>query len=308
MVRDAGWSGSLGGRRSGALAGASLWGFGSVVALEHGDLNPRLLDLDPEGPPEVSAGVLAEELLHPDRETRVARRGGERRVARLTRSGRRAALPEGGGWRLAPDPDGALDALRVEETAVSEVPLEVGQVRVAVEASGVNFHDVMVGMRLVDVEQALGGEVCGRVVDVGPGVERLSPGDRVAGFAAGTFGPEVVTRAELLAPVPEGVSALDAATVPVAFVTAALAFEFAEASSKLGRGDRVLVHAGTGGVGQAAIQLALSSGLSVYATASAPKQEYLRSLGVSGVFNSRDTSFGEGTLRRRRAVRVSGWC
>ena len=279
---------------AGALAGASLWGFGSVVALEHGDLTPRLLDLDPEGPPEVSAGALAEELLHPDRETRVARRGGERRVARLTRSGRRAALPEGGGWRLAPGPGGALDALRVEETAVSEVPLEVGQVRVAVEASGVNFHDVMVGMRLVDVEQALGGEVCGRVVDVGPGVERLSPGDRVAGFAAGTFGPEVVTRAELLALVPEGVSALDAATVPVAFVTAALAFEFAEASSKLGRGDRVLVHAGTGGVGQAAIQLARSLGLTVYATASAPKQEYLRSLGVSGVFNSRDTSFGEG--------------
>ena len=127
-------------------------------------------------------------------------------------------------------------------------------------------------------------------------MEGLSPGDRVAGFAAGTFGPEVVTRAELLAPVPEGVSALDAATVPVAFVTAALAFEFAEASSKLGRGGRVLVHAGTGGVGQAAIQLARSLGLTVYATASAPKQEYLRSLGVSGVFNSRDTSFGEGVL------------
>ncbi|MDE3261019.1 MAG: SDR family NAD(P)-dependent oxidoreductase, partial [Acidobacteriota bacterium] len=72
---------------SGALAGASLWGFASVVDLEHGDLTPRLLDLDPESAP--SADTLADELLHADRETRIARRGGARLVARLTRIARR---------------------------------------------------------------------------------------------------------------------------------------------------------------------------------------------------------------------------
>ncbi|MDE0628612.1 MAG: SDR family NAD(P)-dependent oxidoreductase, partial [Bryobacterales bacterium] len=76
------------GERCGALAGATLWGFASVVGLEHGDLTPRLLDLDPESPP--SAGALADELLFPDRETRVARRGGTRLVARLTRLAGRA--------------------------------------------------------------------------------------------------------------------------------------------------------------------------------------------------------------------------
>ncbi len=73
--------------RSGALAGASLWGFASVVGLEHGDLTPRLLDLDPECSP--TAVTLADELLLPDRETRIARRGATRLVARLTRLARR---------------------------------------------------------------------------------------------------------------------------------------------------------------------------------------------------------------------------
>ena len=78
---------------SGSLSGAALWGFGSVVGLEHGDLAPRLLDLDPES--ECAAGVLADELLFPDRETRIALRDGKRRVARLVRAGGRLALPEG---------------------------------------------------------------------------------------------------------------------------------------------------------------------------------------------------------------------
>ncbi|MCY4626471.1 MAG: acyltransferase domain-containing protein, partial [Acidobacteria bacterium] len=72
--------------RSGALSGAMLWGFGSVVALEEEDLKPRLVDLDPEGAP--AAGALADELLHPDPETRVARRGADRLVARLRRAAR----------------------------------------------------------------------------------------------------------------------------------------------------------------------------------------------------------------------------
>ena len=67
----------------GALSGSTLWGFGSAVALEHGDLTVRLLDLDPAG--SVSAAAVAEELLFPDRESRVALRGGGRQVARLVR-------------------------------------------------------------------------------------------------------------------------------------------------------------------------------------------------------------------------------
>ena len=74
----------LAGERRGALSGAELWGFGAAAGLEHADLRPRLLDLDPEA--ELSAAALVDELLAPDRETRVARRGGERRAPRLVRS------------------------------------------------------------------------------------------------------------------------------------------------------------------------------------------------------------------------------
>ena len=278
----------LGGEQEGGLSGASLWGLGAAAGLEHRDLNVRLVDVDPAGP--FAAERLADELVWPDGEPRVALRGGGRLVPRLVRSGPGVELPEGGDWRLSPGADGSLSGLRAE--SVPEVPLGAGRSRVAVEAAGVNFHDVLVGMRLVDEEQPLGGEVCGRVVELGSGVSGLSVGERVLGFAAGAFGPEVVTRAELLALAPAGHTAGELATVPVAYVTAELAYRFAGLRS----GSRVLIHAGTGGVGQAAIRLARAAGYEVYSTASAPKQEYLRSLGVRWVFDSRDVGFGEGVL------------
>ena len=185
-----------------------------------------------------------------------------------------------------------VDLYDVSWEPVPTAPLEAGGVRVVVEAAGVNFLDVMVGLGLVDAVGTLGGEIVGRVVETGPDVGGLERGDRVVGFGAGTFGPEVVTRAELVVPAPPGVSAPELATVPVAFATAALAFEFAG----LAPGARILVHAGTGGVGQAAIQLGRAAGYEVYATASAPKREHLRALGVAGAFDSRDTRFGAEVL------------
>ena len=276
------------GETEGALSGAALWGFATGVGVEHGDLNPRLLDLDPGAAP--SSAALVDELLYPDRETRVAWRGGRRLVARLVRAAKRAECPAGGRWRFGPNPAGVLDPLQVE--VLPAKPLGSGEIRVAVSAAGVNFLDVMVGMRLVEALRTLGAELCGRVVEVGPGVSELSVGDRVVGFGPGAFGPEVVTRAELVVPAPREYSASELATIPLAFVTAALAFEFAE----LRRGERILIHAGTGGVGQAAIQLAQAAGLEVFATASAPKQEVLRTLGVSGAFDSRDPEFGTAVL------------
>ena len=74
----------LGAERSGSLAGAALWGLGGVLGVEHADLRPRLVDLDPDAP--VPAATLADELMFPDRENRIAWRGGVRRVARLVRT------------------------------------------------------------------------------------------------------------------------------------------------------------------------------------------------------------------------------
>ena len=287
---------ALGDEPGGGLPDAALWGFGRVAARELGALALRLVDLDP-----AAADPLKElegELLAPDGEPEVAYREGRRHRARLARSGGRVAPPSGSAWRLAPDPGGSLAALGVEPAA--RLAAGPDEVRVAVEASGLNFHDVLVGMGLVDVGMPLGGEMCGRVLEVGEGVTEFSEGDRVVGFAPGAFSPEVVTSAELLGPAPEGYPAAALATLPVVFVTAALAFEFGAPPP----GGAVLVHAGAGGVGHAAIRLARAAGFRVFATASAPKHDYVRSLGAEGVFDSRSPSFGKPLLAATKGAGV----
>ena len=89
--------------RGGELAGAVLWGLGRTVALEAPQLGVRLVDLDPDVEPDV--GVLAGELLHPDRETQVAHRAGVRHAARLVRgvAADAPALPEPAAGRLRGD-------------------------------------------------------------------------------------------------------------------------------------------------------------------------------------------------------------
>ena len=236
---------------------------------------------------------LPNELLFPDSESHVAYRQGRRQVGRLVRAGsgaKRLALPEDESWVLAPDDGGAIETLRVEPAEPRA--LEPKEVRAAVEACGLNFLDVFRAMGLVEEEGLLGEEFCGRIVETGSDVTTVSVGDRVAGFAFGTFGPEVVTREELVALAPAGVSATALATIPSVFVTCVLSFELAG----LKAGDRVLVHAGAGGVGLAAIQLAQAAGAEVFATASARKQGYLRSRGVEHVFDSRSTAFGREIL------------
>ncbi len=277
--------------RTGQLAGAALWGFGKVVAREAPHLQPRMLDLDPEAAKPWAD--LADELLFPDSESHIAYREGLRQVARLVRTGTgvgRLALPEESNWVLAPGEGGAIETLTVQPVAPRA--LEPKEVRVAVEACGLNFLDVFRAMGLVEDEGLLGEEMCGRVVEVGSRVTGVAVGDRVAGFAFGTFGPEVVTREELVAPAPPGESATALATIPSVFVTCVLSYELAG----LQAGDRVLIHAGAGGVGLAAIQLAQAEGAEVFATASAGKRDYLRSLGVEHVFDSRSTAFGREIL------------
>ncbi len=272
--------------RTGELASATLWGLGKVLLRETPQLQARMLDLDPEAAD--PQAVLANELLFPDPENHIAYRRERRQVARLVRTGAgaaRLALPEDADWVLAPDEGGAIETLQVQP--LEPRALEPNEVRVAVDACGLNFLDVFRSMGLVE-EGLLGEEFCGRVVEAGCDVTTVSLGDRVAGFAFGTFGPEVVTHEELAAPAPPGVSSAALATVPSVFVTCALSFELAG----LKAGDRVLVHAGAGGVGLAAIQLARAAGAEVFATASAPKQDYLRALGVRHVFDSRSTAFG----------------
>ena len=276
--------------RGGSIAGAVLWGFGKAVDREAAHFRPRMIDLDPASM--APAPDLVNELLYPDPENHIAYRLGRRQVARLVRSGdgqARLALPEQAEWVLAPDLDGTFDRPSVQPLPARA--LEAQEVRVGVDAAGLNFWDVFRSLGFIQ-EGLLGREMCGRILEKGSDVCSVSVGDRVVGLGFGAFGPQMITREELVAPAPEGYSVSELATVPSAFVSAALSFEL----SGLKAGERVLIHAGAGGVGLAAIQLVEAAGAEVFATASTPKQAYLRSLGVSRLFDSRTTEFASQIL------------
>ena len=275
--------------RGGELAGATLWGLGKVAARELPQFQPRMFDLDPAD--EIPAAELADELLYPDEETHVAWRFGRRQCARLVRASAvtdRLALPDEPGWALRPDAGGSLEAITVEP--LPEHELEPTEIRASIEAFGLNFRDVFIAIGLVD--DFMGGEFCGRVLEVGANVNSVAVGDRVVGLTFRGFASETVTLEAMVAPAPASFPVSELATIPTAFVSAALSFDLAGLKS----GDRVLIHAGAGGVGLAAIQLARAAGAEVFATASARKRDYLRSLGVDHVFDSRTTAFSEQIL------------
>ena len=279
----------------GEPAGAALWGFGKAVDREAAHLQPRMIDLDPGSM--APAPDLANELLYPDAENHIAYRRGQRRVARLAKTedtraedtGERLVFPEGLEWVLAPDPGGVFDRPCVQPLPARA--LEPREVRVAVDAAGLNFWDVFRSLGFIE-EGLLGREMCGCILETGAEVSSVSAGDHIVGLGFGAFGPQMITHEELVTPAPAGFSVSELATVPSAFVSAALSFEF----TGLKAGERVLVHAGAGGVGLAAIQLVQAAGAEVFATASAPKQAYLRSLGVKHIFDSRTTAFGQEIL------------
>ena len=109
------------------------------------------------------------------------------------------------------------------------------------------------------------------------------------GLAPGCLGPCVYAPAGLLAPMPPHLSFAAAATTPTVYTTVFAAFQ---QSHSLGPHTRVLVHAGTGGVGLAAVQVASALGCRVLATAGSPaKRAALRCVGVAGTADSRSTAF-----------------
>ena len=274
-----------------SVAAASLWGLARSLAAEHPDLAVRLVDLDPRVPG--LEPLLTELSLVDSKEPEVAWRGGQRYVARLARLPVAAAderVPSAEVVRLEPAPSGLLEDLQLQPI---EVPLPgPGEVEIEVTVSGLNFRDVLNALGMYPgAAGPLGGECSGIVRSVGSGVKRFAPGDAVMAFVQGAFATRVVVSESRVARLPNGFSAAQSAAVPVAFLTARYALE---RLAKLRAGERVLVHAGAGGVGMAAIQLAQSVGAEVFATAgSAEKRALLRSLGVAHVFDSRSLSFSD---------------
>jgi NADPH:quinone reductase-like Zn-dependent oxidoreductase len=138
----------------------------------------------------------------------------------------------------------------------------------------------------------LGNELCGEVTAVGSKVHELKPGDRVAArvakMSAGAFAGHAVVPQAFVAKVPDDVGDIDAAALPLAGLTA---WQCLHDVLRVQPGQRVLIHAGAGGVGHIAIQLAKSLGAVVATTASPARFDLLRSLGADELVDYRNERF-----------------
>jgi acyl transferase domain-containing protein/D-arabinose 1-dehydrogenase-like Zn-dependent alcohol dehydrogenase/acyl carrier protein len=269
-----------------SCAGAALQAFFSTASTEHPELAIRCIDLDPSG--KSTATTLAADVsgfIAWSGPSRIALRGAAR-LAPVLEPLTMTVPP--GPRALVPTPGGGIDGLKL--SAIAPAVLSQGEVRVAVRAAGLNFRDVISTMGMLSGDlPPLGVEMAGEVIETAGDVGELRPGDRVFGYAPGALAEEVTVKASLLKRTPEAISDQTAAGLTVIFGTALFGMDHL---AGLKPGERVLIHAGTGGVGQAAIQIALARGAEVFATAGTDeKRALLRKMGVSRAMDSRSTTF-----------------
>ena len=172
--------------------------------------------------------------------------------------------PEAFEYRELPDPVCADDGIVIEVDAIS---IEGGDL----------LARAMSPLKIVP--HVVGYIAAGRIVEIGSAVTGRQLGERVVTLGAeGSHATKRAVAAAMAWPIPDGVSTQDAACVPVAFGTA---FECLFTAGDLQPGATVLIHAGSGGVGMAAIQMAKLAGATVIATASsADKLERLKAFGM----------------------------
>lgn len=277
------------------LEQAGLRGLMRVIDSEHPHLQATQIDLDDH----TDAALVAEQLRGGSDEDETAWRNGSWHVARLRpgplRADERKSTvidPSVEGMRLEIRNPGDVESLEfVAQERVSPGP---GEIEVAVTASSINFADVLVAFgrypTFEGYRQRLGIDFAGVVTAVGPGVTDHQVGDRVGGMSAnGCWSTFVISDARLAVTLPDGVPLDDAAAIPTASATAWYSLhDLARISAE----DKVLIHSGTGGVGQAAIAIAQAVGCEVYATAgSEGRRQLLRDMGVEHVYDSRSLDF-----------------
>jgi NADPH2:quinone reductase len=187
---------------------------------------------------------------------------------------------------------GEPDVLRYED--VPEPTCDAGQVLVRVRAIGVNFADTRFrrGEYFVrpNFPEVPGMEAAGEVVQVGADVIGMQPGDKVMVLAARAYADLMVAKPYDLYPMPVRLGFDEAASLPVQGLTAHHVLGLV---GRVAEGETVLVHAGAGGVGTMAIQLAkaMGAGTVVATVGSAEKADLARSLGADMVVNYRTDDF-----------------
>jgi phthiocerol/phenolphthiocerol synthesis type-I polyketide synthase C len=284
------------------------WAFSRTLANEFPALDVRRVDISPSAAAESAALRLRDIVASGTKETEIQIDGEVIRAVRvdpLKQVLDRSVQPRADAARLQRRT--AVDR-HLDWVSADRRPPGPDEIEIAVEATGLNFRDMMWMLSLLSddvIEDGLGGaalglECAGRVVRAGASVRHLRDGDRVCALAPSAFSTHVTVPAAFAAKLPDKLSFEAGATIPVAFLTAYYSLAW---QAKLDRGEWVLIHGAAGAVGMAAIQIAQARGARIIATAgSRAKRDLLRALGVPDVLDSRSTGFVEEV----RAITGSG--
>jgi thioester reductase-like protein len=278
------------------IAQTPLWGMRRVLVNEHPNLQTGIVDLSLI-PSQTEVDAFLHEFLFQNTEDEIALRGNRRYVNRfLPAKTGGDVIPDNTPYRIFHNPNRSHQNFTFRET--SRKKPGAGEVEVKIQAAAINFKDVAITTGLLDTDvdenglvANLGFECSGEIVRVGSNVRRFKVGDFVLGPGSGLFGNYAIMDSKILALKPAHLSFEAAATIPIAFLTAHYALH---QLAKIKKGEKVLIHTATGGVGLAAIQLCRTAGAEVLATAGTPeKRDFLRSMGIEYVGDSRTLDFAE---------------
>lgn len=284
---------------------APLLGIARVAAHEHPEFNCRRIDLSLDAL--VEPGIIRNLFLNESTEREIAIRGNELYVPRFERldtsaiadksKQQKKKIPVGNetAYRFVTEEPGILDNIYAKEV-VREMPGD-DEIEVEVKAVGLNFMNVMSALGIYPGcpkgFRCLGVEFSGIVKTIGSDVKTLAVGDHVIGLSPvdDCLGKFIICKALNAVKIPKQLDFTDAATLGVAYGTA---YGCLVLHANLKKGERVLIHSATGGVGLAAIEVARHIGAEIYATAgSEEKRRLLREMGVKYVMDSHSLDFVE---------------
>ncbi len=303
-----------------SLSCSPLWGLGMLAENEYARITCKLVDLD-DGQSAGNARFLADEFLYEDTDKDVAFREGKRFVKELART---PLMPEA-------DVEEEIQTISTSESAVVLEQQKnnlvyrkteprapgPGEIEVQVHYAALNFKDVlkvMGGLSPGLIEEfysgdRLGMEISGTVTAVGEDAGEYKTGDEIVALVRGGFSSCATVKPLIInaQQYKHGISLLslpDCITVPkpasLDFMQAPVFIGYLTAYYGLIRiagiqeGETVLIHNASGGVGLAAVQVARWAGAKIFATAgNEEKREFLKSLGIEHVMNSRSLAFAE---------------
>jgi acyl transferase domain-containing protein/NADPH:quinone reductase-like Zn-dependent oxidoreductase/surfactin synthase thioesterase subunit/NADP-dependent 3-hydroxy acid dehydrogenase YdfG len=293
------------------LSQTGLRGVGRVVINEFPLFRTSLVDFStPVLNEEID--MFIEELFCEDIDDEIAFRGKRRFINRLERislskiaSLAKKTFPaEGSPYVATMSEYGVLDNLTWRETE-KRMPAD-DEVEIMVKASALNFRDIMIAMGLLSDAAVEGGlfgrnfglECSGIITRKGKDAKGLKVGDEVIAVAPACLAGYTYPKSCHVVKKPTSISWQEAASLPVVYTTAFFSLVY---HCRLEKGEKILIHAAAGGVGIAAIHMALAIGAEVFATVGSPdKRAYVESLGVKpeNIMNSRTLEFADQILEK----------